>query len=94
MPPVRFIARADGAIVSQKVFATFASSAFDQVISDSLDNVFVSYDCPYAITGTVTSAVGEGGFSDLPAESVLRAKVIIGNDDTSSDYRENMQIAN
>lgn len=30
------------------------------------------------------------GFSDLPAEGVLRAKVIVGNDDTSSDYWENM----
>lgn len=32
------------------------------------------------------------GFSDLPAEDVLRAKVIVGNDDTSSEYWENMQI--
>ena len=30
------------------------------------------------------------GFFDLPAEGVLRAKVIVGNDDTSSDYWENM----
>ena len=33
------------------------------------------------------------GFSDLPAEGVLRAKVIVGNDDTSSDYWENMPAA-
>ena len=30
------------------------------------------------------------GFSDLSAEGVLRAKVIVGNDDTSSDYWESM----
>lgn len=105
----------------------------------TLDDILASYDCPYAITGTVTSAVGEGGFSfrvddgggfiengtelrvseafverrlygmkglqwgmdgvvigfsDLPAEGVLRAKVIVGNDDTSSDYWENMEIVN
>lgn len=30
------------------------------------------------------------GFSGLPADGVLRAKVIVGNDDTSSDYWENM----
>lgn len=104
----------------------------------TLDDILASYDCPYAITGTVTSAVGEGGFSfrvddgggfiengtelrvseafverrlygmkglqwgmdgvvigfsDLPAEGVLRAKVIVGNDDTSSDYWENMPAA-
>ena len=29
----------------------------------TLDDILASYDCPYAITGTVTSAVGEGGFS-------------------------------
>ena len=34
------------------------------------------------------------GFSALPSEDVLRAKVIVGNDDTSSAYWENMQIAN
>ena len=130
---------ADGVIVAQKVFGPLASSVSDQVISDSLDDILASYDCPYAITGTVTSAVGEGefsfrvddgggfiengtelrvseafverrlygmkglqwgmdgvviGFSDLPAEGVLRAKVIVGNDDTSSDYWENMEIVN
>lgn len=129
---------ADGVIVAQKVFGPLASSVSDQVISDSLDDILASYDCPYAITGTVTSAVGEGefsfrvddgggfiengtelrvseafverrlygmkglqwgmdgvviGFSDLPAEGVLRAKVIVGNDDTSSDYWENMPAA-
>ena len=129
----------DGVIVAQKVFGPLASSVSDQVISDSLDDILASYDCPYAITGTVTSAVGEGefsfrvddgggfiengtelrvseafverrlygmkglqwgmdgvviGFSDLPAEGVLRAKVIVGNDDTSSDYWENMEIVN
>ena len=130
---------ADGVIVAQKVFGPLASSVSDQVISDSLDDILASYDCPYAITGTVASAVGEGGFSfrvddgggfiengtelrvseafverrlygmkglqwgmdgvvigfsDLPAEGVLRAKVIVGNDDTSSDYWENMEIVN
>lgn len=130
---------ADGVIVAQKVFGPLASSVSDQVVSDSLDDILASYDCPYAITGTVTSAVGEGGFSfrvddgggfiengtelrvseafverrlygmkglqwgmdgviigfsDLPAEGVLRAKVIVGNDDTSSDYWENMEIVN
>ncbi|MRX81284.1 hypothetical protein [Eggerthella guodeyinii] len=129
---------ADGVIVAQKVFGPLASTVSDQVISDSLDDILASYDCPYAITGTVTSAVGEGefsfrvddgggfiengtelrvseafverrlygmkglqwgmdgvviGFSDLPAEGVLRAKVIVGNDDTSSDYWENMPAA-
>lgn len=32
------------------------------------------------------------GFSDLPAEGILRAKVIVGNDNTSSDYWENMEV--
>lgn len=131
-------AHADGVIVAQKVFGPFASSASDQIASDSLDDILASYDCPYAITGTVTSAIGENGFSfrvddgggfvengtelhvseafverrlygmkglqwgmdgvvigfsDLPAEGVLRAKVIVGNDDTSSDYWENMPAA-
>ncbi|WP_101722693.1 hypothetical protein [Eggerthella timonensis] len=129
---------ADGVIVAQKVFGPLASSASDRAVSDSLDDILLSYDCPYAITGTVTSAIGEGGFSfrvddgggfvengtelhvseafverrlygmkglqwgmdgvvigfsDLPAEGVLRAKVIVGNDDTSSDYWESMPAA-
>ena len=129
---------ADGVIVAQKVFGPLASSASDRAVSGSLDDILASYDCPYAITGTVTSAIGEGGFSfrvddgggfvengtelhvseafverrlygmrglqwgmdgvvigfsDLPAEGVLRAKVIVGNDDTSSDYWESMPAA-
>lgn len=129
---------ADGVIVAQKVFGPLAPSASDRAVSGSLDDILASYDCPYAITGTVTSAIGEGGFSfrvddgggfvengtelhvseafverrlygmkglqwgmdgvvigfsDLPAEGVLRAKVIVGNDDTSSDYWESMPAA-
>ncbi len=33
------------------------------------------------------------GFSDLPAEGVLRAKAIVGNDDASSGSGENMPAA-
>ena len=127
---------ADGVVVAQKVFVEISEYYRPEDGPErSLDDILASYDCPYAITGTVTSAVGEGGFSfrvddgggfvengtelhvseafverrlygmkglqwgmdgvvigfsDLPAEGVLRAKVIVGNDDTSSDYWENM----
>ena len=130
---------ADRVIVAQKVFVEISEYYRSEGGPErSLDDILASYDCPYAITGTVTSAVGEGGFSfrvddgggfvengtelhvseafverrlygmkglqwgmdgviigfsDLPAEGVLRAKVIVGNDDTSSDYWENMPAA-
>lgn len=130
---------ADGVVVAQKVFVEISEYYRPEGGPErSLDDILASYDCPYAITGTVTSAVGEGGFSfrvddgggfvengtelhvseafverrlygmkglqwgmdgvvigfsDLPAEGVLRAKVIVGNDDTSSDYWENMPAA-
>lgn len=101
----------------------------------TLDDILASYGCPYTVTGTVTSGIGEGGFSfrvddgggfiedgtelrvseasverrlygmkglqwgmdgvvigfsDMPVDGVLQAKVIVGNDDTSSEYWENM----
>ncbi len=131
---------ADGVIVAQKVFVEISDYYRPEGGPErSLDDILASYDCPYAITGTVISAVGENGFefriddgggaiengtelyvstlfverrlygmkglqwgmdgviigfSALPSEDVLRAKVIVGNDDTSSAYWENMQIAN
>ena len=131
-------AHTDGAIVAQKVFGPARDLVPEQqgrVEEETLDDILASYDCGYTVSGTVTSAVEENGFSfrvddgggfiengtelrvstafverrlygmkglqwwmdgvivgfsDLPAEGVLRAKVIVGNDDTSSDYWENM----
>ena len=122
----------------QKVFGPARDLVPEQqgrVEEETLDDILASYDCGYTVSGTVTSAVEENGFSfrvddgggfiengtelrvstafverrlygmkglqwwmdgvivgfsDLPAEGVLRAKVIVGNDDTSSDYWENM----
>ena len=125
-----------GTIVAQKVFVEISEYYRPEGGPDrSLDDILASYDCGYTVSGTVTSAVEENGFSfrvddgggfiengtelrvstafverrlygmkglqwwmdgvivgfsDLPAEGVLRAKVIVGNDDTSSDYWENM----
>ncbi|WP_080797172.1 hypothetical protein [Arabiibacter massiliensis] len=129
---------ADGVIVAQKVFESKAE--VDQQVegAETLAEALEACGCDYAVSGTVTSAIDENGFSfrvddgggfiengtelrvsqafverrlygmkglqwgmdgvvigfsDMPAEGVLRAKVIAGNDDTSSDYWESMPSA-
>ena len=127
---------ADGVIVAQDVYVEISQYyRRDGVPERTLDDILASYGCAYRVTGTVTSAVEEGGFSfrvdegagvvedgtelrvstefverrlygmkglqwgmdgvtigfsDMPAGGALNAKVIVGNDDTSSDYWEGM----
>lgn len=126
---------AGGVIVAQKVFEFKAAAGQQSEGAETLDEALEACGCDYAVSGTVTSAIDENGFSfrvddgggfiengtelrvstafverrlygmkglqwgmdgvvigfsDMPAEGVLRAKVIAGNDDTSSDYWENM----
>ena len=129
-------AQSDGVIVAQKVFGMKAlGPEREPTGEEALDEALQASGCTYTVSGTVTSAIGENGFSfriddgggtiengtelrvstvfvesrlygmkglqwgmdgvivgfsDLPVEGVLRAKVIVGNDDTSSDYWENM----